>query len=90
MLNRLMDGQHYTTLPIIVIGTIIFGKEKHKQTNKIELNWNLVHVAVTRYLVEHGANLKAKNNDGKTAYGLISEDYFYLDEGTSDIYLIIT
>lgn len=42
-------------------------KEKHKQTDANESNYNSGHLAVVKSLIENGANVDDKDNFGWTA-----------------------
>lgn len=53
---------------------MIFKNEKSIEIDdENELNWNTGKLEIAQYLVEAGVDVKAENNDGKTAQDIASE-----------------
>lgn len=49
---------------------LIFGVWKHQQNYENEMNFNSGHLEVTKYLVEQGLSIEAKDINGRTAIHL--------------------
>lgn len=41
-------------------------KEMHKSTNTNKLNWNSGNLTIVKYLIENGADVNTKTNEGST------------------------